>query len=453
MSGELDHKAALNKIVLALVIGLLAASASLLGLESRHATLLGAVAFLVTLWSNEGLPMGVVSLLPLLIFPALHLVGFNEVAVNYSNPIIFLFIGGFLVALAIEKTELHLVIADKLLAIFPSTPAGIIYSLMLSSALMSAFLSNTTVTLILAPVAALLSDRVALQSRLLLAVGYGASIGGVMTPIGTPPNLIYLGFIEELGVPPIGFIDWIALTGPLTAALLLVASYLLTLGVSGEAVGRVRRTERLTVRQKKVAVIVSGLALLLLVNSPVKPYYAGLGLNEKGILLGGGLLLFFPGIRVLDWNDFKNFPYEIIFLFGAGFAISMAFIKTGLAVEIVQPLHGLSDLPLLPLLLLMAFSVSLLTNITSNTALTSVIMPILYEFANVSRLPQEIILLTATVAASYAFMLPIGTPPNAIVASYRIVKPGQMARLGFLINLAGALLLAVSAYGYWSRVS
>ena len=194
----MNNLLAMKKIVLALVIGGSTSAASMMGLNAQHAALLGIVAFLVSLWTNEGLPMGVVSLLPLLIFPAFQLVEFNELTVNYSNPIVFLFIGGFLLALAIEKTELHLNIAAKLLSIFPTTPRGIIYSLTLSSALMSALLSNTTVTLMLAPIAVLLTDRPNLKSRFLLTVAFGASIGGVMTPIGTPPNLIYLGFLDEL---------------------------------------------------------------------------------------------------------------------------------------------------------------------------------------------------------------------------------------------------------------
>jgi sodium-dependent dicarboxylate transporter 2/3/5 len=452
MSGDLNNKAAMKQIFFALVIGVLVGTFSLLGLSVQHATLLGIVAFLVALWTNEGLPMGVVSLLPLLIFPAFQLVKFDEVTVNYSNPIIFLFIGGFLLAMAIEKTELHLIIAARLLSIFPATPTGIIYSLSLSSALMSALLSNTTVTLILAPIAALLTDRVSLKTRFLLAVAYGASIGGVMTPVGTPPNLIYLGFIDELGAAPITFVNWIALTAPLTAAMLLIAPAILAVGVADEAVGPVQAVKRLTVKQKKVTVVIIALTALLILNSPIKPYYDGLGLNEKCILLGAGLLLFFPGIGVLNWNDFRNFPYEIIFLFGAGFSISMAFIKIGLAAEIIEPLHNFKDLPLFMLLLLVAFSVSLATNITSNTALTAIAVPIFYEFAKVNQLNQDIVMLTATVAASYAFILPIGTPPNAIIMSFKIIKTGQLARFGIVINILGALLLAAISYGYWASV-
>ncbi|MGR9044481.1 MAG: SLC13 family permease [Gammaproteobacteria bacterium] len=441
----------MKKLLLALVIGVLAGALSSIGLTLQHAVLLAIVAFLVTLWTNEGLPVGVVSLLPLLLFPSFRLVEFNEVTVNYSNPIIFLFIGGFLLALAIEKTKLHIVIAAKLLRIFPTTPRGIVYSLSISSAMMSALLSNTTVTLILAPIAVLLSERINLKMRFLLAVAFGASIGGVMTPIGTPPNLIYLGFIDELGLAPISFVDWMTLTAPLTAAMLLITPYILAFGVADEKVGEAHVVKGLTVEQKKVSVVVVMLAALLLINSPVAPYYAGLGLNEKCILLGAGLLLFFPGIGVLDWNDFKNFPYEIIFLFGAGFSISMAFIKTGLAAEIIEPMHALKDLPLLVLLLLVAFFVSLTTNITSNTALTSIVVPIFYEFAKVNQLNQDIVMLTATVAASYAFILPIGTPPNAIIMSFRIVKARQLAQFGFVVNLFGVLLLATIAYGYWSK--
>lgn len=442
----------MQKILIALIIGLVVGYLASFGFNETHATLLGIVAFLVALWTNEGLPMGVVSLLPLMLFPIFEIVDFKSATSNYSKPIIFLFIGGFLLAMAVEKIGLHKVIANKLLSIFPSTPRGIIYSLAITSAVMSAFLSNTTITLMLAPIAMFLSENFKLKVRFLLAVAYGASVGGIITPIGTPPNLIYLGFMSEHGGTPITFVNWMFLTAPLAGLMLLIVPYILSIGVTKEKVGECEEILHLTPAQKRVGYVLLGLVVLLLANSPIKPYYDGLGLNEKMILLGFGLVMFLPKVGVLEWDDFKRFPYEIVFLFGAGFTIAMAFMKSGLAVEITNYLNYFGDIELFILLFLIAIFVSFSTEITSNTALTSIAMPIFFEFARVNGLHQEVVMLTATIAASYAFMLPIATPPNAIIMSFRMIKIKEMAKIGFFINMIGAFLLAIVAYFFWGKV-
>ncbi len=439
----------MKKLFIALIIGIFITLISTLGFNTQHSMLLGIVAFLVTLWTNEAIPMGVVSLLPLMLFPIFEIIKFKEATSNYSKPIIFLFIGGFLLAMAIEKIGLHKIIANKLLSVFPSTPRGIIYSLAITSAVMSAFLSNTTITLMLAPIALFLTENMKLKIRFLLAVAYGASVGGIMTPIGTPPNLIYLGFMSEHGGSPITFVNWIYLTLPLAASMLAIVPYILSMGVTKEEVGHNKETFHINAVQKRFIYILLALVVVLLINSPIKPYYSGLGLNEKMILLGFGLITFAPKIGVLEWDDFKKFPYEILFLFGAGFTIAMAFMKTGLAVEITNYLNTFGDLPLFGILFLIAIFVSFSTEITSNTALTSIAMPVFFEFSRVNGLNQEIVMLTATLAASYAFMLPIATPPNAIVMSFRIIKIKQMAQIGFFINMIGAFLLAFTAYFFW----
>ncbi len=442
----------MQKLFIALIIGIFITIISTLGFNTEHAILLGIVGFLVTLWTNEAMPMGIVSLLPLMLFPIFGILEFKEATTNYSKPIIFLFIGGFLIAMAIEKIGLHKIIAHKLLLIFPTTPRGIIYSLAITSAVLSAFLLNTTVTLMLAPIAIFLTENIKLKVRFLLAVAYGANLGGIITPIGTAPNLIYLGFISENTGAEISFINWIYLTLPLAISMLAIVPYILSIGVNNEVVGHNKDISKINKIQKRYIYIIFGLVALLLLNSPIKPYYDGLGLNEKMILLGFGLITFAPKIGVLDWDDFKRFPYEILFLFGAGFTIAMAFMQTGLAVEITNYLNAFGSLTLFLLLLLIALFVSFSTEITSNTALTSIAMPIFFEFSRVNGLNQEMVMLVATIAASYAFMLPIATPPNAIVISFRIIKIKEMAKIGFFINIIGAFLLAIVAYFIWGNV-
>jgi sodium-dependent dicarboxylate transporter 2/3/5 len=416
----------------------------------EHAVLIALVALLVTLWTNEALPLGVVSMLPILLFPLFGILTTNEVTANYSKSIIFLFLGGFMLAIAIEKIELHKYFSAKLLGFFPKTARGIIYALAITSALLSAILSNTTITLMLMPIALFLSENIRLKVRFLLATAYGASIGGILTPIGTPPNLILMGFLEEHQLPALTFGGWMILMLPVVGLMLLIMPYILSLGVTDECVEDVMQERPvLDAEQKRLYGMIVTLALILFANTFMKQL-TGTAMNEKLILLGFGLLMFVPRIGFLTWEDTRNLPYEIIFLFGAGFSIAAAFMSTGLAGDIAEKLHTISTLPLFWMLVVVALFVTFSTEVTSNTALTSIAIPIFYEFAKF--LPQEqstMILMTATVAASYAFMLPIATPPNAIVMSSRVISIKEMAGIGLKLNFIGVAVLSLVAYFMW----
>jgi len=440
----------LKGLLLALLIGLGFFGFSLLFFTQQHALLLATVAFLVTIWTNGALPLGVVSLLPLLLFPSLGILDVNTVAPNYSKTIIFLFIGGFMMAIAVEKIGLHKYFSSKLLSFFPNTPTGIIYALAITAALLSALLSNTTITLMLMPVGLFLTENIKLKVRFLLSIAYGASIGGIITPIGTAPNMLLLGFLEEKNMPVPSFGEWIVMVSPVAIMMLLIVPYLLSRSVKNESVKEIKNViPALDATQKRLIWILGGLAFLLLLNTPIKPYYAGLGLNEKLILLGFGLLMFMPNIGFLDWDDTRELPYEIIFLFGAGFSIATAFSQTGLAAEIAHKIAFISTMPLFWMFLLVALFVSFSTEVTSNTALTSIALPIFYEFAKDMGHDGMVMLMIATIAASYAFMLPIATPPNAIVMSSRVIKISEMARVGIVANLAGVIVVTVVGYLLW----
>ncbi len=437
-------------ILAAIVIGSLFFIFALLGFSLQHAILLGLVAFLVTLWTNEALPLGAVSILPIILFPIFGILDTNAVTANYSKSIIFLFIGGFMLAIAIEKTGLHKYFSAKLLSFFPKTSKGIIYALAITSALLSSVLSNTTITLMLMPIALFLSDNKKLKVRFLLATAYGASIGGILTPIGTPPNLILMGFLEDHHLPALAFGEWMILMLPVVALMLLVMPWLLSLGVEDESVEDVSHTvPKLTKTQKRLYVVVVLLAFVLLINTFMKQLF-GFSLNEKLVLLGFGLLMFVPKIGFLEWEDTRTMPYEIIFLFGAGFSIAAAFSSTGLAADIAGKLSFISSLPLFWMFAIVALFVTFSTEVTSNTALTSIAIPIFYEFAK--NMPQDegaMLLMVATVAASYAFMLPIATPPNAIVMSSRVISIKEMAHIGLKLNFIGVIILSLVAYFVW----
>ncbi|WP_438501529.1 SLC13 family permease [Poseidonibacter lekithochrous] len=437
-------------MLLALILALATFLVAGYAFNTQHATLLGLIVFLVALWTNEALPLGVVSLLPILLFPTFDIMSTNATSVNYSKSIIFLFLGGFMIAIATQKTNLHKYVSNKLLTLFPNTPRGILFSLSITSAFLSSLISNTTTALLLIPIAMFLTDDLKLKMRLVLAIAYGASIGGIVTPIGTPPNLILLGFMEQNAIEAIPFVKWIFLTGPLALVMLLIIPFFLSLGVQDLKFDtKLEDRTHLSGEQRRLLYILGSLVVLLLVNSKIEPYYSGLGLNEKGILLAYGLLMFVPKIGFLEWEDTKKIPYEIIFLFGAGFSIASAFSSTGLANEIANYLLALTSLPTILLIVLVASLITFTTEVTSNTALTSIALPIIFSLSQAANIDSTLLLFVATICASYAFMLPIDTPPNAIAMSSGAVRVKDMAKIGFVFNIIGILAITTIALVYW----
>ncbi len=442
-----------KKIGLGLLIGLFVFSISMIIFNLQQASLLGLIALLVTLWTNEGLPLAVVSLLPIVLFPSFGILTTKATTINYAHPIIYLFLGGFMLAIAVEKTKLHTYIADKMLSLFPSTPRGIIFSLALTSGLLSSILSNTTTALLLISIALFITEDVKLKLRFALAIAYGASVGGIMTPIGTPPNLILLGIMSDKGMEPIAFFQWVWMVAPLAAVMFVAVSFVLGMGLDNTPLKREVVKRKLESNQKKVLLVLGGLIVLLLLNAPMKPFWGGLGLSEAGILLGCGLLLFLPPFSILDWMDDKNnIPFRIMFLFGAGFSIAKAFSATGLADEVASYLIIMTQLHPLVLLFSVAMLITFTTEITSNTALISIMLPVIYSVSEQTGINTTLFMMVATLCASYAFMLPIATPPNAIAMSSGAVDVKSMIRYGVVLNFAGIFCIVMIAEFFWKGI-
>jgi sodium-dependent dicarboxylate transporter 2/3/5 len=438
------------KITFAFVVGIAAYFLGHLFFNSIQSELLGIIAFLVALWTNEAVPLGVVSLMPIVLFPAFSIINTKATTLNYAHPIIYLFLGGFLLAIAVEKTKLHIHIAHKLLSFFPSTPRGMIFSLAITSGLLSSILSNTTTTLLLISIAIFLTNEPKLQMRFALAIAYGASIGGILTPIGTPPNLILLGVMQEQGMELIPFFKWILMVAPLSFIMLVSVSYLLSIGVQDIKIVREAHLDVLNFKQKKIMYLMLGLIILLFINAPIRPYWDGLGLSESGILLAFGLVLFMPPFNILEWDeDSMKIPFAIIFLFGAGFSIAKAFSETGLADAMATYLLAMTDMSPLMLLFSVAFLITFTTEITSNTALISIMLPVIYAVARKSGIDTTLFMMVATLCASYAFMLPIATPPNAIAMSSGVVNVRDMLRYGIVLNLLGIFFIVMIAEYFW----
>ena len=439
-----------KKISIGLLLGLISFGLMIIFFNLQQSLMVATIVLMVTLWTNEGLPLAVVSLLPIVLFPAAGVLSTKETAINYANPIIYLFLGGFLIAIAVEKTGLHKIIANKMLGLFPRSARGIIFALIITSGLLSSVLSNTTTTLLLLPIALFLTEEVKLKMRLALGIAYGASIGGILTPIGTPPNLILMGVMEDLGMEAIPFAQWMYMVAPLVVIMFIVVGFIMSIGLKDVRIEANLNTKPLNGEQKKVLYLIAGLIVTLLVNAPIKPYYNGLGLSEPGILLAAGLVLFMPPFSILDWmQDKENIPYRIMFLFGAGFAIAAAFTKTAMASEIALHLVAFSNMPILLFLLIIAAMVTFTTEITSNTALISIMLPILFKVAEQTGIDATLIMMVATVCASYAFMLPIATPPNAIAMSSGVVSIKTMATYGIVFNILGILLIVTVAKTFW----
>lgn len=438
----------------ALLFGILAAILSHLYLQAsfKVSALLGIIALLVTLWTNKALPLGVVSLLPIILFPSFGILDTQSATANYANPIIYLFLGGFMLATATEKIGLHKVIAKRFLSLFPNTPKGIISALGLAACVLGTALSNSTTAILLLPITLSITQEYALKMRFLLAVAFGASISGITTPIGSPPNLIFLGFLEKLGFDGISFTTWIFMMAPLTCLMLYAMIYILSYK-SGEYQLEVNAFSdvQTTAAHKRLLFCIVALLLLLFINSPIKPFYNGLGLNENIILLAFGLLMFVPKIGFLDWDDSKSIPYELIFLFGAGFCIATAFSQSELGGIFEDYFRQFENLPFIVFLFIACVCAIIATGFLSTTALIAILLPIIYTATQSFLKGSEptITMLAITICASFSFMIPISTPPNAIVFAKGNIKAWDMVRFGFLLSVVGIVLVTLFAFVYW----
>lgn len=441
-------------LAFAVILGIICAVLASFYLEAsfKVSALIGIIALLVALWTNKALPLGVVSLLPIILFPSFGILDTKSATANYGNPVIFLFLGGFMLATATEKIGLHKIIAKKFLAFFPKTPKGVISALGFASAALGTALSNSTVAILLLPIALSITKDYFLKMRFLLAVAFGASISGITTPIGSPPNLIFLGFIESLGFDGIAFTTWIFMMLPLTLLMLYAMIYILSAHTKEHALEiKLFEDEKLTFAHKRLTFFIVALLLILFINSPIKPFYDGLGFNENVILLAFGLLMFVPKIGFLDWDDSKSIPYELIFLFGAGFCIAKAFAQSELSSVFEGFFAQFSGLPFIIFLFLACVSAIIATGFLSTTALIAILLPIVYTATQSFLEGKEptITMLAITICASFSFMIPISTPPNAIVFAKGNIKAWDMVRFGFLLSVVGIIAVTLFSYMYW----
>lgn len=430
---------------------------------------IGMALLMATWWATEAIPIPATSLLPLVLVPALGIGELTPTASSYANPIIFLFLGGFLLGISMQRWDLHRRIALKVLQVVGYQPRRQIAGFMVATGFLSMWVSNTATSIMMLPIGmsviSLLegSDPKELNryaTALLLAIAYSASIGGIATLIGTPPNALLAGYLATDQGIDIGFAQWMVVGVPVSLAMMAVAWWWLTRG--GFALGsnaasatlvedELAKLGPMTAAERRVGIVFL-LAALAWVFRPLLNDM-GIGwLSDTAIAISAGIVLFLlpsgktPGVRLLDWDHAKELPWGVLLLFGGGLALAGSIKDSGLAGWIADQLSLFGALPLVALVGLIVLVIIFLTEVTSNTATAAAFLPLLGALALSMDVSVLLITVPAAIAASCAFMMPVATPPNAIVFATGHMKIQSMIRTGFLLNMVGTVIVTLLAY-------
>lgn len=411
-------------------------------------------------WSTEPVPIGVTALLPPVLLPLTTGAPLSAITAPYANPLVFLFLGGFLLAAAVERHGLHRRLAWHVLQLAGTEPRRLVLGVMLVSALLSMWISNTAAVLLLLPVvlSVLRAEDAApgLAVALLLGLAYGASIGGTGTLIGTPPNALLAGWLSEARGLDLSFAHWAMLGMPFVALFLPLAWWLLARGLGrGGADGADAALAQLRpgppARPEARVAVLFALAAGLWMTRPLLNALPGLGaLSDEGIALGIGIALFLvpagrigEGRALLTWDEARNIPWQVLLLFGGGLSLAAAMDRSGLALWVGQGLAGLGALPAIAVLAALALTVVLLTELVSNTAVVAALLPVVGTIAEGTGLMPETLGAALALSASCSFMLPAATPPNALVFASGQVTVARMMRAGAGMNLVSVILVTL----------
>lgn len=449
------------------------------GLSPAQRAMLAVAALMVVWWITEALPLAATAMLPIALYPLLGILPAKEATRAYAHPVLFLFMGGFLIALAMQKWRLHERLAMAFMLRVGTEPRRILLGFIVTTAFLSMWISNTATTMMMLPIvlsvlACFPGETKEFALSLSLAVAYSANVGGLATPIGTAPNAVMLGMVGEIfpEAPRISFVKWMTAGLPVSIIMaLLVWGYfawrirhVAKEDVSLRAVfeERQRALGPMRAGERIVAIVGGGTVLLWLFRADI---HLGETLTIHGwanllpwpdmvddgtVAMAMALLLFaLPaggGQRVLDWTWAARLPWHVILLLGGGFALARGFAASDLDMWVGERLHALGALPPWALLLGVIFALIFITEVTSNTAIATTSLPVLAALAKALSLNPIALMLPATFACECAFMLPTATPPNAIVFSSGRVSIPQMARTGFFLNLLATLVLTLLAF-------
>jgi solute carrier family 13 (sodium-dependent dicarboxylate transporter), member 2/3/5 len=443
---------------------------------------MAAVAFLMAFWwITEAIPLAATSLLPIVLFPMLGIMNGKKVSTLYYNDVIFLFIGGFMIALAMERWNLHRRIALRILLLFGLRPRNILLGFMVATAFLSMWISNTATTMMMVPIVmAIIVKMEDMSGRenmrrysigLLLGVAYGASIGGIATLVGTPPNMAFarnwtLNFPQA---PEISFAQWFLFAAPIAFLFLIIVWGFLTVFYSPRKgsfklelnVFRQQYHElgKMVYEERVILLVFILMVCLWMLRANIEigsftilgwthyfswPKY----FNDGTVSIAMALLLFMipsreRGKRLMDWETAAGLPWGIILLFGGGFALAGGFLESGLSAWLVTRLGHLELQSPMLLIAIICLLVTFLTELTSNTATAEMLLPIMAALAVALKMNPIFLMIPATLSCSFAFMLPVATPPNAIVFGTSRLRIADMARAGIVLNLLGVVVITV----------
>lgn len=432
-------------------------------------------------WLTEAVPLAVTALLPLILFPILGIMAAGSVASNYTNDVIFLFLGGFMVALAMERWELHKRIALRVILLIRGGIGRTLLGFMVATAILSMWISNTATTMMMVPIATAVLHRYdallgkELTSKiaigLLLGIAYSASIGGLGTLVGTPPNLVFAQVfkIQFPNAPEFTFTNWMLFAFPISVIMLLLtwgllrAMYLPTVKEFKSTHDVFRKELRelgpMSYEERVVLIVFSLMAILwmtrrsLTIGSFTLPGWSKLlpepsFVGDGTVALTLAVILFIVSAkdrstRILNWETARKLPWRIVLLFGGGFALAGAIVQSGLSEVIGMKMQGLSALSPLWMTSAICTLLTFVTELTSNTATTQIALPILAATAVAIGRNPFYLMIPATLSASCAFMMPVATPPNAIIFGTGRIQIYQMAKAGILLNLIGIVVITL----------
>jgi len=445
------------------------------GLSSQGWSVAAIVTLMAIWWATEAIPVAVTALLPLALFPLIGIVSFKEAAIPYANPNIYLFLGGFMLALGIERSGLHKRMALHMIIAAGSSGPKLIAGFMTIAALISMFVMNTSTTLMLLPIGLAVCSVVSntipgltdkeieyFDTSLMLGIAYAATIGGMSTLVGTAPNIVFSAFMLETYGIEISMIDWMTLGVPLAIVMLYSAWLVLTKYVFPTSFITSKDTKTylknmlndqgpLSKDEIKISIIFGLTALAWMFRTLLDNYDMFSGLTDAGIAIISAILLFMiPSSNhkgeLLDWNQSNKLPWGLLILFGGGLSIAAQINSSGLGIWIGEGLSVLSTVPPIFLIFAVAALIIFLTEVTSNVATTSTFLPVFGAVAvGIGVLPVSLTV-PVCLAASCAFMLPVATPPNAIVYGSGKFTIATMMKAGFILNIIGIFVVTLFAY-------
>ena len=468
-----------NKNILGLILGPLLFLAIMIfvdaeGLSFEAKCILASTAWMAVWWVTECVPISVTALLPIVLFPLTGGMDLATTTAAYGHKLVFLFVGGFLIALAIEKWHLHKRLALNIIRVTGSNKSRVILGFMLATAFLSMWISNTATSIMILPVglaiiSQLKDDPKTIENEnevfgksLMIAIAYSASIGGMATLIGTPPNMVLAGVVEESYGIKLNMFDWMKFGVPLSSFLLIICWLYLTKiafkfkneefsAGKEEILRQINKLGRFSNEEIKVLVVFTLTALGWIFRGSIETIFPMI--DDTIIAIFFAVTLFIiptknhkTNTTLLVWNDTVKLPWGILILFGGGMAIASAFGKSGLALWIADLLQNLNDVSLFLIILIIVTSINLLTEVTSNMATTAMLLPVLVTIALAIEVHPYFLLVSATLAASCAFMLPISTPPNAVVFGSGFLKIEDMFKKGIWMNLISIITITLVVY-------